>query len=226
MALDDSRVAQYLAAHPDFLKRHPELLEVLAVPHDTGGSSLIERQVAALQQELRKQRGLLEEYRAVATENQQILERMHRIQLEMVQSESLEELLGRVSQRLSEQFGCRQVSLVLVDGEGLPQHPVLVTPGDEQARAELATLTAISEPLCGRLSRRRLELLFGDGAAQVQSAVCTPLDTQVAMGVLALGSSSEDQFHPGMGTLFLSLMAQTLGHCLAQQMPEALQQQA
>ncbi len=226
MAIDDSQVAQYLADHPDFLTRHAELLEVLSIPHDTTGSSLIERQVSMLQQEIRQQRALLEEYRTVASENQQILERMHRVQLEMVQSESLQELLDRVSQRLSEQFGCRQVSLVLIDGDGLPEHPVLRAPKDEQARTELAALTAITEPLCGRLSKRRRELLFGDASDQVQSAVCTPLDTQVAMGVLALGSDSEDQFHPGMGTLFLSLMAQTLGHCLAQQMPEALQQQA
>lgn len=234
MTIDDSaddtlvqqQVADYLAAHPDFLKDHRALLEVLEIPHISGGASLIEKQVQSLQDEVRKLRGQLKQFRTVATENQQILERMHQIQLEMVQCESLDELLDRVGQRLGEEFGCRQVSLALVDGDGLPEHALLVSPTDEPSRAALAELTAVTEPLCGRLSRQRLELLFAANASEVQSAVCAPLDPNVAMGVLALGSTREDQFHPGMGTLFLSLMAQTLGHCLAQQMPEGLKQQA
>lgn len=225
--MNDEQVVQYLEQNPAFLSNHRQLLEVLKIPHATeGGASLIERQVASLQDEVRSLREQLASFRLVATENQQILERMHQVQLEMVQSESLTELLDRVSQRLGEQFGCRQVSLVLVDAEGLPDHPLLISADGEQERAELTKLTTLAEPLCGRLSRARLTLLFGDQAESVQSAVCTPLDPNVAMGVLALGSASQDQFHPGMGTLFLSLMAQTLGHCLAQQMPEALQQPA
>ncbi len=226
MAINDEQVVDYLEAHPDFLDRNPQLLEVLTIPHISGGASLIEKQAASLRAEVKDLRKQLDNFRTVAAENQQILERMHQIQLEMVQSESLAELLDRVSHRLGEEFGCRQVALALVEGDDLPPHPLLLPPVDEASRAALAELTSATEPLCGRLSTQRLKLLFGACADDIQSAVCAPLDPNVAMGVLALGSAREDQFHPGMGTLFMSLMAQTLGHCLAQQLPEALKQQA
>ena len=43
-------VAEWLAGHPDFFERHPELLEALSVPHllPPGVASLVERQVLLL----------------------------------------------------------------------------------------------------------------------------------------------------------------------------------
>src|SRR5262245_47857849 len=47
--LDEAQVVAFLKANPDFLARHPELLDLIELRHASGGAvSLIERQVEIL----------------------------------------------------------------------------------------------------------------------------------------------------------------------------------
>ena len=222
--LSPEQVERFLADNPNFLADHPQVLDSLKIPHATEGTSLIEHQVAVLQDQVRDLRRQLHQFRAVAAENEALLARMHQFQLEMVQSDNLGELLDAVERRLRQEFDCRHVALALYDTGGMPEHPLLVKLTDE--RDPFEQFAGAAEPVCGRLRGERLQVLFGAGAGEVQSAAIASLDRGVAMGLLALGSRDEHKFHPGMGTLFLSLMAQTLGHCLAQRMPDSEQRLA
>ena len=49
--------------------------------------------------------------------------------------------------------------------------------------------------------------LFGDQAPEVRSSAIMPLGE---FGILAIGSSDPDHFQPGMGTLFLKMIAATV----------------
>lgn len=224
--LDPALVEAFLRAHPQFLVEHPDLLASLELSHHTGGTSLIERQVGRLREENASLKKQLEDFRAIAVENQDILERMHRLQLELVQSESFEELLDRLADRLAEDFDCRLSRLALWDGDGLQDHVLLRRLTDDGGRELFEELVSAPEPDHGRLRRDRLEWMFGAQGDRIASAVFVPLDPNVPLGLLALASSRPEQFHPGVGTLFLKLLAQTLGHCLAQHLPDGLKQQA
>ncbi|MEM9531186.1 MAG: DUF484 family protein [Pseudomonadota bacterium] len=224
--LDPVQVEAFLRAEPSFLIDHPELLDSLELSHKTGGTSLIERQVARLRDENASLKQQLEDFRAIAVENQDILERMHRLQLELVQAESFEELLDRLADRLAEDFDCRLSRLALWDGDGLPDHELLRRLTDNGGRELFEELISAPEPEHGRLRRDRLAWMFGSQADGIASAVFVPLDPNVPLGLLALASARPEQFHPGVGTLFLKLLAQTLGHCLAQHLPDGLKQQA
>jgi uncharacterized protein YigA (DUF484 family) len=63
------------------------------------------------------------------------------------------------------------------------------------------------EPLCGRLQQDKLDALFGARAGDVQSAVLLSIGD---VGMLAIGSQDANRFHPGMGTVFLRLIAEAM----------------
>jgi uncharacterized protein YigA (DUF484 family) len=87
----------------------------------------------------------------------------------------------------------------------------VLAPGDA-ALAPFSEFLAGEEPLCGRLQPPKLAVLFGGDADKVQSTALLPLGRH---GLLAVGSSDANRFYPGMGTLFLRLMAEALAAALS-----------
>ncbi|WP_025984216.1 DUF484 family protein, partial [Xanthomonas phaseoli] len=67
------------------------------------------------------------------------------------------------------------------------------------------------EPICGRLQAEKHALLYGAQAGQVQSTALLPLP---GIGLIAVGSSDANRFYPGMGTLFLRMMGESLSVAL------------
>jgi uncharacterized protein YigA (DUF484 family) len=54
----------------------------------------------------------------------------------------------------------------------------------------------------------------------VQSTALIPLGEQGVDGMMAIGSSDSARFYPGMGTLFLDLLANVISATLANEQPE------
>ena len=69
-----------------------------------------------------------------------------------------------------------------------------------------------AEPLCGRLQQDKLDALFAARAGEVQSAVLLPIGST---GMLAIGSTDANRFHPGMGTVFLKLIGEAISTAIA-----------
>ena len=67
------------------------------------------------------------------------------------------------------------------------------------------------EPLCGRLQPEKHALLYGVRAEEVQSTALLPLP---GVGLIAVGSRDANRFFPGMGTLFLRMMGESLATAL------------
>ena len=78
---------------------------------------------------------------------------------------------------------------------------------DDASLRPFAEFVQAGEPLCGRLQAEKLDLLFGARAAEVQCSALLPLGSR---GMLAIGSTDPNRFYPGMGTLFLRLMSESL----------------
>jgi uncharacterized protein len=99
-------------------------------------------------------------------------------------------------------------------GEALlpPADWLMHEPGGRAAMPEFADFLAYHEPISGRLSADRLQRLFGAQAVHIKSAALMPLGE---LGLLALGSRDPDHFQPGMGTLFLKMIAATVTAALA-----------
>jgi uncharacterized protein YigA (DUF484 family) len=207
------QIAAYLDQHPRFFDEHPELLAGLNLSHSSGKAvSLIERQVQVLRDQNEALKGRLVELVDVARDNDRLNGRMHEMTLDLLQADSLVELLDTLEDHLRNEFRADAIALRLVQPEeGLRRETdVTALVIDEPTKALFATSLCDGKAQCGRLKQEQLEFLFGDRAAGIASAAVMPLGHHGREGLLAIGSREADRFSPRMGTLFLSHLAELL----------------
>jgi uncharacterized protein len=212
--LNPQEVAGFLRRHPNFLKSYPDLALALAVPRDSGqATSLASYQLEVLRDQNRDLKRRLHELVEIAGENEQLMIRVHSFTLSLLRATSRAETLKRAVAGLTEDFATDLVRVVLFEShDDLPAVEWLLTMS--RTDPDMATFREFldrGEPLCGRLQTEKLGLLFSARADSVRSTVLLPLGQQ---GMLAIGSLDPNRFHPGMGTVFLKLMAETLAAAL------------
>lgn len=211
-------VAKYLRKHPDFLRQNPELLEIVEIGHDSGAAvSLIERQVEQLRasnEELNRQ---LSRLKRIASENELLMSRLHRLTLELMTIDARPAFFDHLGDRLLNDFKADILQIWLFDptsAAGAGGHVTAIDPDDatlEPFRGQLDK----GGTVCGRLSESKLAFLFGNKGRWVQSTALVPLGPRGADGMMAIGSSDPARFYPGMGTLFLDLLAEVISTRLA-----------
>jgi uncharacterized protein len=212
-------VVAFLQMHPRFLGDYPELAQSLLVPREEGGTtSLASYQLEVLRDKNRELTRRLHELFANAEENERLTVRTHQLSLALMRADSLEATLQTMIACLREDFRGEQVRIVLHrEVPGLAGADWLLTvPADDRALAPFEAFLDAGEPLCGRLQKEKLDLLFGSNAAQVESTALLALGGR---GMLAIGSSDDRHFFPGMGTLFLRLIGEALETALARHDP-------
>ena len=203
-------VCRFLEKQPDFFVDHPELLEVLHVPHRTDGQtvSLVERQVKVLRANQAETRQRLATLIRNARDNEALVGHMHRLALRLIAAKiaapagaptALEQLAPLVETAMREDFGVAPARLLA---------PAAVP---ENLRAVLSAGT----PHCGRLREDDRHALLGAVAESVGSMALVPLGAGAAQGLLVLGSADAVHFHPGMATDFLTRIAELLSTALA-----------
>jgi uncharacterized protein YigA (DUF484 family) len=125
----------------------------------------------------------------------------------------------RVAATLTEDFNTERIRLVLfrAANEDLPAADwLLLAPGGAAELPAFAEFLKRGEPLCGRLQPEKLDYLFGGEKDAVQSSVLMPVGhAGVLAGMLAIGSGDAHRFHPGMGTVFQKLIAETIDAAIA-----------
>jgi uncharacterized protein YigA (DUF484 family) len=208
-------VASFLRRHPRFLDQFPDLALTLAVPREEGqATSLASYQLQVLRDKNRELNRRLQELYAVANENERLTVRVHQLTLALLRARDPADTLRTLVAVLTEDFGSELVRVLVHQHDGrLPAAEWLqVVARDDEALRPFAEFLQAGEPLCGRLQADKLDLLFGTRAAEVQSTALLPLGTR---GMLAVGSADANRFYPGMGTLFLRLLSETLVAALA-----------
>jgi uncharacterized protein YigA (DUF484 family) len=222
-------VTAYLRKHPDFLQKNPEILETLQLRHESGSAvSLIERQVEQLRasnEDLNRQLNRLVE---VARENEQLMSRLHGLTLELMSIDSRSAFFTRLGNSLLNDFNADILQICLFDTDvarDAGEDVMGIEPGDPGLEPFLPQL-AKGSTTCGRFSGSKIEFLFGSKARWVQSVALVPLGENGADGMMAIGSSDPSRFYPGMGTLFLDLLADVVRSRLAEPQPEAQRRSA
>ena len=203
-------VASYLRRHPEFLNEFPDLAVALRLPREQGpAASLASYQLDVLRDKNRELNRRLHELVEIAHENEQLMIRVHMLTLSLMRATSLADSLARVAAGLTEDFDTDLVRILIFGiGPDLADAEWLVLePGGRTALPAFQEFLQRNEPLCGRLQPEKLSVLFGKDAGIVQSAVLMPLN---GLGMLAIGSTDMDRFHPGMGTVFLKLIAEAI----------------
>ena len=206
--LDAMEVASYLRQHPDFLNEFPDLALALVLPREQGqAASLASYQLDVLRDKNRELNRRLHELIEIAHENQLLMVRVHTLTLALMRASSLPETLNAVVAALTEDFNTNLVRIVLFRAE----------PEGARAMPVFSEFLKRAEPLCGRLQQDKLDSLFGARVGEVASAVLLPVD---GVGMLAVGSEDANRFHPGMGTVFLKLIAEAVASAVKRFAPK------
>lgn len=208
-------VAAWLRRHPTFLQQFPDLALTLVVPREQGPTaSLASYQLEVLREKNRELSRRLGELSANALENERLAVRVHQLTLALMRQDSRATTLAAMAASLEEDFHGDLVRIVLL-GQMPPEladAPWLqALPADSSHLAPFRDCLADGEPICGRLQPQKNALLYAARAEEVASSALLPLP---GVGLVAVGSRDGNRFYPGMGTLFLRMMGQSLSAAL------------
>ncbi|MTI14425.1 DUF484 family protein [Sansalvadorimonas verongulae] len=225
-SLTDEQVAQFLSTNPDFFIKRDELLSTLTIPHQRGEAiSLVERQVSVLRERNQSMRTKLNELLSIARDNDSLFERVRRLVLTVQEADTLDEVLDAVDDSLSHEFRIDYVSPMLVSetfagsvktgptgskASRVPCH----TKADIHSGTGISDLLTGSRVVCGRLREQELKFLFPNHWKMVKSTAVVSLHFKRPLGILAVGSRSEDDFRAGTGTIYLNFIGEVVSRAL------------
>lgn len=213
-------VADYLAQNPDFFMRHKPLLEVLAVPHESGRAiSLIERQTSLLRDRNQQLTVHLSDLIDTARHNDSQFEKTKRMVLSLLDSATLDDVAVALEESLCRDFYGDVTALVLFSNNPLNVNNLRILP--RSTAGVIEPLMTTNLPTCGQLQLIENRFLFDDEAIKVQSAAVIPLVKGETVGLLAIGSYDPYYFQSSQGTLFLSYVGEVLSRVVSRIMHEA-----
>ncbi|MEC9347229.1 MAG: DUF484 family protein [Pseudomonadota bacterium] len=214
---DEATVAAYLAENPDFLVRHPELVQLLDAPSrfaaQADGANVVDMQtfmVGRLQADLararRDQVELIQSARSNLTSQGQI----HEAVLAALDARDFEHFIHIVTSDFPLMLDVDAVTLCVEDREG---HGASGTAGVYALEPETVNaLIGGERRILLRPETRGDERLFGPAASLVRSdaLVRLSLGRNAPHALMTLGSRERGRFHPGQGTELLGFLAGTL----------------
>ncbi|HEY3785723.1 MAG TPA: DUF484 family protein [Steroidobacteraceae bacterium] len=216
---EEEAIATYLQHNPDFFERHHAVLARLRLPHARGGStiSLVERQIEVLREKHAAVEGKLAEFVRVARANDALADKLHQFTKRLLRAGSRQAVIETMESSLRVDFDAIHSVLVLVGAQPdlVPQRFVRSVRADDANLKSFETLFTNGKPRCGQARDSQREFLFGADANDIGSVALVPLGDKGSVGLLALGSTDRDRFHPGMSTEFLARMADLITEALA-----------
>jgi uncharacterized protein YigA (DUF484 family) len=182
--------------------------------------SLVERQVEVLRERNQSLERKLKELVDVARANDTLADRIHRLSQRLIRAHSLLETINAVETSLREDFDAMHSVLVLFLEEARPLEAAAgrFLRVDDPAGTDIKTfesLLAAGKPRCGQIRDSQRDYLFGEDSIEIGSVALTPLGPKGALGILAIGASDAERFHPAMSTEFLSRIGELVTYALA-----------
>jgi len=195
------------------------LLARLRLPHARGSStiSLVERQVEVLRERHAALEQKLADFVTVARANDAVAEKLHRFTRRLLRAQTRQSAIEQLEASLREDFDSFHSVLVLI-GEPdavVPQRFVRLVSADDANLKSFESLFTSGKPRCGQARDSQREFLFGADSPDIGSVALVPLGDHGSLGVLALGSTDRDRFHPGMSTDFLARLADLISDVLS-----------
>lgn len=204
--LDENAVLEYLGKHPDFFEKHPDILPRV---NQMNVVAFEKARTEQLQDKIRETNKRLLALVEAGQENQALIEKMHRMVLDMLMAADLVSMYKTFVSGLQREFNAGHVALLLRES-GISQvevHGLLFVSLAKQETG-LKWLVDRQTAFCGRLPKEKMVGLFADYAGEVASVAAVPLHGDI--GYLAIGSRDENHFHPDMATDYLQFLAEVL----------------
>ena len=218
--VDADQVAAYLAQHPDFFERHPNLLGglTLADPQNGRAISLLERQVQLLRDRTRLLEAQLAEMVRHGHDNDARVARLAAWARTLLRAHDPLDLAPAAVAEIKTSFDIPYAALRIFAPLASLASLDCARPVSEQA---IRLATSMNAPYCGtNIAFEPAAWLQSDPAAegQVRSLAMIPLRREAgaaAFGLLVLGSPDLERFTSAMGTEFLVRVGELASAALA-----------
>lgn len=231
--LTDDDVLAYLQAHPDFLARHPELLEVLTPPEAEDGNivDLQHYMARALQGQVRNLKDKFEGLVTSSRDNMSTLSQVHASVLRLIKARTLEQLLEVLTIDLTHLFNIDVVRLAMespVAGQYDTYYSeenysgiAFVEPGI--ILAALGDEDHLLVEDARELVVPGFDQVFEDCSGLVRSYALLRLRLPRTKrdALLAFGERHTGRFHPGQGVELLTFLARIVEHRLDQSLEDS-----
>jgi len=214
----DLQLIGLIRDNPDILSRHPELLAVLEVAHQSGGAvSLIERQVGVLRQHIQAQEKRLCELMDVARDNESLAETCHRLAVDLLAARDVDDVISIVLDTFKTELSADHavVKLFSEDADLIEQSAGLFVDVNDNALNAFKTMLQHKNTVCGKSTDEQKAYLFNDRAEEIKSVAIIPLVAGANLGLIGLGADNVQRFNPSMGTEFLSQVGELISASLA-----------
>jgi uncharacterized protein YigA (DUF484 family) len=213
----EASIAAYLTAHPDFIARHPAVLQAMAPPSVDRGKVIVDFQrymVARLQGDLEQateeRAALLNTARANA-HNQS---RIHAAALALIEARSLGQLIETLTGDLLDILDVDVIAMV-VESNGI----------DVPHVAASGIRIVVPDAITNLMGKRNAILrggiagdpaIYGPGAGLIASEALLRLDVsrRTPVGLVAFGSRNPEAFEEGQGTEHIAFLGGVLERLL------------
>lgn len=218
--LDPEQIAAYLRQHPDFFVYQQELLADLFLPHESGPAvSLVERQVSVLRERNMDMRHRLSKLLDNARDNDKLFDKTKRLILTLLEGQDLADIVDALYYSFDHDFDIHFTSVLLFgNSDRIPGSQARIV-ALSQARDHIGSLIKNNRAICGSISDREKQFIFGKHAEDIGSVAIVPLIHGAAFGMLAIGNRDPNYYRSSMGTLFLGYIAEVLNRLLPKHLP-------
>lgn len=217
-SLTESQVADYLRNNPSFFLSNEKLVADIALPHPHHSGqaiSLVEKQVSVLRDRNREMRQRLSQLLDNARNNDRLFEKTKRLVLSLLDCQDIGDIVDTVYDRFNKEFDIPYTQVILFGEKNIPPSCARI---DTLLNAREYLSKRLNSPklVTSSLNHQEIAYLFQGKQEKIGSAALANLGQGNLFGVLAVGNGDPNHYHAGMGTLFLSFIAEFLSHLFSQ----------
>ncbi len=214
-SLGAAQVVAYLRRHPDFLLRHPELLDMQAAPsrHEdrSGIVDLQQAMVEKLRRDIAKLRAEQDEFIANTRDNLGTQERIHKAVLALLEAETFEHFIEIITSDLLLLLDVDVVCLCIEKakgnaGQAAPEGLEFLSPGAVDRIIGKHHQVLLRDDVAGdpEVFGAAADLVRSDALLRLHPSPTSPI------GLLAFGARHPGYFNPGQGTELLSFLGRII----------------
>ena len=216
ISIDEQQIAAYLEEHPEFFENRDQLVAKLSLPHgESGAISLVEKQVSVLRARSQTLQHELTTYLQVARSNDDIYKKCQHLILGLIEATSVDEFFANLEKSLKRDFKSQVYSLIIFGDKPRQENHFVSIVTEANAREAVGKLMKGKKPTLGPLVNTQQDFLFNEQGSRVKSAVVVPVSTgRDPMALLVIGSADPNYYQAGMGTTFLTFIAEVLARLI------------
>ena len=203
--LNDKLVADYLQQNPEFFIKNSRQVEQMRIPHPVRGSvSLVEWQLSRQRKQIHQLEEEITLLMEQATANEILFSRLITLQNDLIQAQSLQDLLDRL-QHWAKSMGLAGANIRLFPDRWRLTAPSTFTDltlSRQSFESIRIQRMANTNQYLGTLNGPEILLLIPD-AVQIGSVALSMLGNRGDLGMVIFSSRNSRHYQQGMGTMLL-----------------------